>query len=364
MPGRNHLPFADSSANCSTAPALLVIDDEIRGEDALARWLAMDGFAVECVQTGAEGLARAIASRPDVLVLDLHLPDMLGLTVLSELRRAKVNAPVVVVTGWYLDTDHGEAARALGAAAFVHKPLDGQDLATVVHSAIAAPCRPTLAPSRSTMMGRSSPPRSRPRDDAAEHDELHALHLRLVNGDGVAADRLFAILLPRVQRALAARFRRVSSDWTYDAAVDAFLDYHHSPSRFDPERGVPLRKWLEYPARRNLLNRLDREHRRTRHETTISDRALEACRAPASDAAGRSDFEKRLRSLIPSFSRVELAVLRLWMRGERRVSAFARAAGVAGLPVREQRATVKRLKDRCLKRLRRQWITSTDRIDG
>jgi DNA-binding NarL/FixJ family response regulator len=85
-----------------------------------------------------DGLARAIGSSWDVIALDLHLPDVLGITVLSELRQHDVTAPVIVMTGWYLNTGHDEAAVALGAAGFVRKPIEVEELGGLLRSAAHA----------------------------------------------------------------------------------------------------------------------------------------------------------------------------------------------------------------------------------
>jgi DNA-binding response OmpR family regulator len=142
---------------------VLIIDDELRADDALTKCLSFDGFTVECARTGAEGLARAAARHPDAIVLDLRLPDILGLSVLSELRRARLGVPVVVLTGAFLDEGHEVAARALGAAAYLHKPIIGDELTLALRSAIiapppelAAPVMPNDIPKPAPRIGRSS----------------------------------------------------------------------------------------------------------------------------------------------------------------------------------------------------------------
>jgi CheY-like chemotaxis protein len=285
---------------------------------------------------------------------------VLGLTVLSEMRRANVDAPVVMVTGWYVDQGHEAAAQALGAAAFRHKPIDGEDLATTLRSAISVRSLPRVAAPCFKAVTRDKSTRVPMPDRAVETDAMRALHLDLLSGEEAAAHRIFAIVVPSLHRALSTRFGRVPWDWLHDAAVDALLDYYRRPERFDPKRGVPLRKWLEYPARRNLLNRLALERRRRDHETKVSESELEAC--PAPNASHDFDLDNYLRSILPDCTAAEYAALRLWICGERRTAVFAREAGADGLPSLEQRGVVKRLKDRLLKRLRRQSRASDARI--
>ena len=341
---------------------VLVIDDEIENGDALARSLVLDGFVVECARTGAEGFARARANRPDAIVLDLHLPDVLGLTVLSDLRRANVDAPVVAVTGWYLDTDHDQAATALGAVAFLYKPIDAQELSVALRLALCDPrsravTRPDPA-SQATLLRPAAPITTH------QADALACLHSRLIHGEADAVERIFAILLPDLRRTLTKGFRRVPTDWIHDSVVDALLEYYRNPARFDPARGVPLSKWLEYPARRNLVNRMDLERRRQHHEVAVPDRDLEAYVPRLSPCRDRRDFVNLIRSLLVGLSAVERIVFRVWSCEERRTFVFSRELELTDRPQDEQRAAVKRIKDRVLKRLRRQLATTKDKTNS
>lgn len=73
--------------SAQTHPAtVLVIDDEVQMRRLLRRILEQEGYKVFLVDTGREGLAHVGTDRPDVVVLDLGLPDMGGLDVLRELR--------------------------------------------------------------------------------------------------------------------------------------------------------------------------------------------------------------------------------------------------------------------------------------
>jgi two-component system response regulator AtoC len=101
---------------------VLWIDDEIRQGDALLQLLADKGILVDIALTGAEGLRKAQATVYDVIVLDLRLPDMFGISVLQRLIASGVTARVIVSSGWYLEPEVDEEARRLGAVV-VHKPL-------------------------------------------------------------------------------------------------------------------------------------------------------------------------------------------------------------------------------------------------
>jgi len=113
------------------AVRVLWIDDELRPGDGLLRLLAFEGILVEVAGSGADGLIKARTGAYDVILLDLKLPDMFGLTVLQRLMASHVRTPVIVASGYYLEPEIEVDARRLGAAAILHKPfLDAEILAT------------------------------------------------------------------------------------------------------------------------------------------------------------------------------------------------------------------------------------------
>jgi len=81
-----------------THPAtVLIIDDEVQIRRLLRRTLEQEGYRVLLVENGREGLAHAGTDRPDVVVLDLGLPDMDGLEVLTELRSGS-SVPILILS--------------------------------------------------------------------------------------------------------------------------------------------------------------------------------------------------------------------------------------------------------------------------
>ncbi len=117
---------------------ILWIDDDVQPDAPFLRLLAMQSFRSDAARSGAEGLAMARASAYKAIVVDLHLPDMFGLTVLQRLRANGVAAPVLVVTGHYLEPEIETDATRAGAAAFRYKPFfDAEEIAAVLRSIIA-----------------------------------------------------------------------------------------------------------------------------------------------------------------------------------------------------------------------------------
>ncbi len=77
---------------------ILLIEDEKRIADFVARGLEGSGFTVDVAENGERALAQLAGSAYDLLILDLMLPDMDGLTLLQKIRNRKVNQPVLILS--------------------------------------------------------------------------------------------------------------------------------------------------------------------------------------------------------------------------------------------------------------------------
>ena len=107
-------------------PVVLVIDDEIQIRRLLKINLEAAGYRVHEAATGEAGVAEAAQRRPDIVVLDLGLPDMDGVTVLKRLREWS-NVPVVVLSVRDREEDK-IAALDNGADDYVTKPFSTGEL--------------------------------------------------------------------------------------------------------------------------------------------------------------------------------------------------------------------------------------------
>ncbi len=105
--------------------SLLVVDDNEMNRDALSRRLRQRGFDVTIAADGREALAMVDASPFDLVLLDVEMPGLSGLDVLSTLRRTRSGTalPVIMVTARSEGADIVEAFR-LGANDYVTKPID------------------------------------------------------------------------------------------------------------------------------------------------------------------------------------------------------------------------------------------------
>lgn len=113
----------------------LIVDDDMEMRRMLAFALRRAGYEIEQAENGEEGLEKLRAVQPSVVVTDLHMPVMDGITMLGEIRRLAPNMPIVVLTASGGIGSAVEAMRA-GADDYLTKPVDPQALRFAVERAI------------------------------------------------------------------------------------------------------------------------------------------------------------------------------------------------------------------------------------
>lgn len=114
-----------------TKGSVLVVDDEINLCRILGAKLAKSGYNVVAVHDGLQAVEKVRESDFDVVLLDLILPKMDGLTALSEIRNMRSSLPVIIMTA----CENAEAldqARSQGVSAYVNKPFDLDSLVALV----------------------------------------------------------------------------------------------------------------------------------------------------------------------------------------------------------------------------------------
>jgi len=123
LPGKPPLPLSGSHT-------ILVIDEDPTVHDLMGRFLAKEGFGIVSALNGEEGLALAKKLQPDVITLDVMMPQMDGWAVLSQLKADPelADIPVVMVTM----VDNKTMGYALGASDYLMKPIDRSRLSSVL----------------------------------------------------------------------------------------------------------------------------------------------------------------------------------------------------------------------------------------
>jgi two-component system KDP operon response regulator KdpE len=124
---------------------VLVVDDEPQLLRALVLSLTHLGFEVSTAADGARALAMVESGRPDLLLLDLGLPDMDGLEAIRRLRISHPGMPIIVLSA---RSGHGDkiVALDLGAVDYVTKPFDMNELLARVRAVLRRSSTPTSLP--------------------------------------------------------------------------------------------------------------------------------------------------------------------------------------------------------------------------
>jgi excisionase family DNA binding protein len=110
-------------------PVILIVDDDARLREFVRVNLEMDGYSVREAASAAEGLAALEEEPPDLILLDVMMPEVDGWEMLRRVReRHGVDAIPVIMFSGKVDERTAEAAEERGAQAFIGKPFDPQQL--------------------------------------------------------------------------------------------------------------------------------------------------------------------------------------------------------------------------------------------
>jgi len=156
-------------------PSLLIVEDDPALRDVLTRSLRAEGFAASAVATGGELLERALAERPDALVIDIGLPDADGRDLCQALRAQGLPAPVLFLTARDALTDRLSGFSA-GGDDYVTKPFEIEEVVARLHALL----RRSAAPSSRPAPGIVLDPTAHTASGAGHSQTLTATEFRLL----------------------------------------------------------------------------------------------------------------------------------------------------------------------------------------
>ncbi len=119
-------------------PRVLVVDDEASIRDLLSKTLALAEYDVDVAPDGRTALDRMRMYPYDLLIADLKMPGMDGLTVIREAKRYKADLPVIIITGFSTESSAIEAVN-LGVAGYLTKPFRVPQVLAAAAKALGAP---------------------------------------------------------------------------------------------------------------------------------------------------------------------------------------------------------------------------------
>ena len=117
QPARGPAPTAAAGR-----PRILVVDDEATIRDMLTKTLALADYDVDTAPDGSAALERLRLSSYDLLITDLKMPGLDGLSVIREARRLRADLPVIIITGFSTEASAIEAID-LGVSGYLTKPF-------------------------------------------------------------------------------------------------------------------------------------------------------------------------------------------------------------------------------------------------
>jgi CheY-like chemotaxis protein len=122
----------------STHPTVLLIEDNPNNARLMTRVLERDQYKVLHAEDGETGLMMALSMNPDIILLDLGLPDVDGQTIAAFLKQTPdlPQIPLVIVTAWPAETAR-EMVTAYGCQGFIAKPIDTREFAQQVGAYLA-----------------------------------------------------------------------------------------------------------------------------------------------------------------------------------------------------------------------------------
>jgi DNA-binding NtrC family response regulator len=114
---------------------ILVVDDELSIRESLSGWLQQDGYEVETAPSGREALAKTQENHYDIMLLDVKMPEMDGLTLLKRLKELDPDTLIVMMTAHGDIHDAVEAMR-LGAYDYLLKPFELEELSFTIEKLV------------------------------------------------------------------------------------------------------------------------------------------------------------------------------------------------------------------------------------
>ncbi|MDD4483943.1 MAG: response regulator [Methanoregula sp.] len=115
---------------------ILIIDDSAFQRKIIASVLTGENHTVITATNGHEGLRKAVQEKPELIITDLLMPEMDGCTFLSEVKKAGLSIPVIILTSDVQKVTR-DRCLALGASGVLNKPVNRDALLELIHAALS-----------------------------------------------------------------------------------------------------------------------------------------------------------------------------------------------------------------------------------
>ena len=110
------------------AQKVLIIDDDAHLRESLSEVLDLEGFTCFEAANAKNGIDSAKKNKPDVVIMDIQLPDSSGFQICQELRKMSKELILIMMTGRFLSAEEKTQGFSLGADEYLTKPFDIEEL--------------------------------------------------------------------------------------------------------------------------------------------------------------------------------------------------------------------------------------------
>ncbi|MDB4766106.1 response regulator [bacterium] len=117
-------------------PRILIVDDNEDNRDVLSRRLKRKGFDVTVATGGQEGIDKATDDKPDLILMDMNMPEVDGWQATTTIRESGITIPVIALTADAMTGDRERAIEA-GCSDYHTKPIEMPDLLELIGSLLA-----------------------------------------------------------------------------------------------------------------------------------------------------------------------------------------------------------------------------------
>jgi len=120
----------ESSATPAETRRILVVDDNEHAVEILGKWLTLEGHSVTTAVSGAQAMELARKTPPEVICLDINLPDVSGYELAARLRRELPDVRIIAISGWLQEEQNEESRRTIDR--YLLKPVEFKELRAAI----------------------------------------------------------------------------------------------------------------------------------------------------------------------------------------------------------------------------------------
>lgn len=116
---------------------ILIVDDDANLRESLCESLELEGFECFEAKNAKEGIDLVKKNMPDVVIMDIQLPDSIGFQLCQEVRKMSKEIIIIMMSGRFLSSDEKTQGFELGADEYITKPFDIRELSVRIRQLLS-----------------------------------------------------------------------------------------------------------------------------------------------------------------------------------------------------------------------------------